>query len=389
MPELRGVPELRSCGITVATLALTWLLPLATAMAQTPVPATTPKPAGENPPAESPTAANPAGAAQEPKGFDAATQQRVDEFVAAMPRSPGDLRDPTVRQQIAGKALPALRRAREHTLLHPNCGLAPRIHEFTVYAVVLGDRDLRTTLQELATAGDQGAAVLLQAADVILAGDDDSRRTAIGAVAKGLRAEPSEAVAAARRGDEAKECAAHCLATAAVLTEAEAKLLAEHAGSQRFGGQFLQVAEAAASDPVHRLGKPFPLQGKLLDGSAFDLASLRGKVIVIDFWATWCGPCVRAMPELVRVKQELGDKIAVVGVSCDEDEAAMRKFLAAHPEVDWPQLFAGEWHPVAKANGVTAIPRLFVVDRDGVLRHVDAGTDLAATVRRYVADAPR
>lgn len=110
---------------------------------------------------------------------------------------------------------------------------------------------------------------------------------------------------------------------------------------------------------------------------------------LIDFWAVWCGPCVRALPELVRLRREHADGLAIVGVSCDNDEARLRTFLADHPDVDWPQLYAGgdkPWHPLATEFGIEGIPRLFLVDRKGVLRHVDAKQDLDALVRRYLAE---
>ena len=127
-----------------------------------------------------------------------------------------------------------------------------------------------------------------------------------------------------------------------------------------------------------------------LDGQRVSLDTYKGKVVLLDFWATWCGPCVRAMPDVVAVKQKFGARgLAVVGVSSDRDETALRTFLAAHPEVDWPQLFQPGlqgFHPLADAAGVTAIPRLFLIDRKGTLRAVDAGKGLAEEVARLLAE---
>ncbi|MCA9233764.1 MAG: TlpA family protein disulfide reductase, partial [Planctomycetales bacterium] len=178
-----------------------------------------------------------------------------------------------------------------------------------------------------------------------------------------------------------------CLSIAGGLTADEARELARHAPAGVAREQLLAVAERADRDPRRLLGAPFTVEGTLLDGGPFSTRSLRGKVVLVDFWASWCAPCVRKMPDLLRLLREKGtDNLAIVGVSCDREERALRAFLAAHDDYDWPQLFAKDttWHPLATAHGVTAIPRLFLIDRRGVLRSVDAAAELDALVQRYI-----
>jgi cytochrome c biogenesis protein CcmG/thiol:disulfide interchange protein DsbE len=108
-----------------------------------------------------------------------------------------------------------------------------------------------------------------------------------------------------------------------------------------------------------------------LAGGEVDLASQRGKVVVLNFWATWCPPCVAEMPSLERLHRALSPEgLSVVTVSTDEDEAALRRFVAERsltlPVLKDPggRLAAGQYR-------TTGYPETFVLDRNGrVLQHV-------------------
>src|SRR5207248_10637606 len=118
------------------------------------------------------------------------------------------------------------------------------------------------------------------------------------------------------------------------------------------------------------IGQMIDLAGSTLDGSRFDLAEQRGKVVLVDFWATWCGPCIAELPNVRAVyDQHHGNGFEVVGVSLDSERPHLAKFLHDHPE-PWPQIFFDEegqrgWDsPLARRYGVRAIPCLLVIDRD-------------------------
>jgi len=328
-----------------------------------------------------------------PDAVEQQTLQLIDAFHGSLPRSPADLRRADVRARVAPKALPVLRRIRAFAGEHPGSTLGRRRDEFTLYAVVLGDAEVRAALQAKADGADRDALLLLRAADVVLADDAEQRAAAVKACAAALRGDVVDAAHSEQQEPSPSERApcidavAFCLSIAAELSADEARELARHAPAGAGRDRLRAVAESAERDPRRLIGAPFAVEGTQLDGATFSTRSLRGKVVLVDFWASWCAPCVRKLPDLLRLLREKGtDNLAIVGVSCDRDERALRAFLAEHDAYDWPQLFAKgtTWHPLATAHGVTAIPRVFLIDRQGVLRSVDAAADLDALVRRYV-----
>ena len=106
-----------------------------------------------------------------------------------------------------------------------------------------------------------------------------------------------------------------------------------------------------------------------MDGEELSCDTLAGKVVVLDFWATWCGPCVKELPHLRELYAEYADDgLEIVGLSFDRSRNRLTKFLGAN-DVPWPQVFLTEaqQRQVGENTGVTSIPRLFVLDRDGKL----------------------
>jgi peroxiredoxin len=104
-----------------------------------------------------------------------------------------------------------------------------------------------------------------------------------------------------------------------------------------------------------------------LDGGAVDLTTLRGKVVVVNFWATWCPPCVEEMPSLEKLHRALGPEgLVVLGVSVDEDEAALRSFIQK-VGVTFPTLRDPGGRGPSTAYRTTGYPETFVLDPQGVL----------------------
>jgi len=136
------------------------------------------------------------------------------------------------------------------------------------------------------------------------------------------------------------------------------------------------------------VGKPLNIQFAALDGREVDLQKMKGKVVLIDFWATWCAPCVGEIPSVKATYAKLRDKgFEIVGVSFDQDKGKLEEFLK-DKDVTWPQYFDGKgWeNKVGQEFGIDSIPRMWLVDKKGVLRDIEARSDLANKAEKLLAE---
>ena len=128
--------------------------------------------------------------------------------------------------------------------------------------------------------------------------------------------------------------------------------------------------------------KPMDLKFAAVDGTTIDLAKLRGKVVLVDFWATWCPPCREEVPNVVATYKKYHDQgFEVLGISLDQDKDALLSFTKENGMV-WPQYFDGKgWdNTISKSFGIDSIPAMWLVGKDGKVVTTDARGDLDGQV---------
>jgi RNA polymerase sigma factor (sigma-70 family) len=191
-----------------------------------------------------------------------------------------------------------------------------------------------------------------------------------------------------------------CVADAAFLFVQRGSLLNQVVSDypDSFYGQMVQ-GEKRQRD---RLGEPFELEfNDAISGRRIAMKDLRGKVVVVDFWATWCGPCVYEIPEMLRIYNEYHDRgVEFIGVSHDapEEDGGLDdlKSFVAERKVPWPQYYQGhDNHRVVMGEptndfseswGISGIPTVFIVDAEGKLYSTEARGRLETLIPKLLKD---
>jgi thiol-disulfide isomerase/thioredoxin/TolA-binding protein len=161
------------------------------------------------------------------------------------------------------------------------------------------------------------------------------------------------------------------------------------------------VAQASPSDPAsirakHFAANPAMSYAKMapaftvtaLDGTKFTLDEMGGRVVLIDFWATWCGPCNEELPHMKKIAKEFaGQPLVIISVSWDDDAAKWKAFIQKN-EMTWIQ-YRDANRDLSNRFGVHEIPHYFTIDSDGVLtaEMMGSGSDVEGKLRKLVAKA--
>jgi len=132
--------------------------------------------------------------------------------------------------------------------------------------------------------------------------------------------------------------------------------------------------------------KPMELKYTAVDGIKVDLSQMRGKVVLIDFWATWCGPCVAEMPKVIDAYKKFHSQgFEIVGISLDQDKGTLLAFTKKNG-MTWPQYFDGQGFDNAISSGydIHSIPTMWLIDKKGMLVNTQPSLDLDGAIQKLL-----
>lgn len=165
-------------------------------------------------------------------------------------------------------------------------------------------------------------------------------------------------------------------------------ILARHGDAR---AKELGATMAGAARRLNLVGNPLELTGTKLDGAKFDIKDLKGKVVLIDFWATWCGPCLAEYPNIKKSHETYSAQgFEVVGVSIDEDRDALESYVKEKnlPWITLHEKDAAGRNPATNHYGILGIPAMFLVDREGKVVSIRArGEELNRLLAAQFPDA--
>lgn len=130
------------------------------------------------------------------------------------------------------------------------------------------------------------------------------------------------------------------------------------------------------------LGDSKDIVGATVDGRTISIDQYPGKIIVVDFWATWCPPCVSQVPDMIALQADYAADVQVIGVSLDRDPQALTSFESARG-INYPSIYSGA-HGVARSFGVGPIPRVLIIDRDGSIKYSGYPTNLESRIDKLL-----
>jgi thiol-disulfide isomerase/thioredoxin len=235
----------------------------------------------------------------------------------------------------------------------------------------------KTPMEKSIAEGDRGLALMKLGGDKPKPAQLDAAHAELQAALtdypKNLSARYSDACVLARMGktDEAREQFSACAKAASPKDPMRTR------------------AEHFAENPALSMAKMAPaFTVKALDGSKFTLDDMGGRVVLIDFWATWCGPCNEELPHMKKIAKEFANEpLVIISISWDDDAAKWKDFIAKN-EMTWVQYRDGD-HKLSEMFNVDAIPHYFTIDSDGVLttEMVGSGSDVEGKLKKLLKRA--
>lgn len=143
------------------------------------------------------------------------------------------------------------------------------------------------------------------------------------------------------------------------------KDFADHPDMEKQGSRMIASMRGKLNQPA--TGDAMEIAFTALDGTKVDLAAMKGKVVLVDFWATWCGPCVGELPNVKKAFDTYHAKgFEIIAISLDQEKDALEAFIKKE-NMTWPQAFDGKgWgSDIARKFGINSIPATFLIGKDG------------------------
>jgi thiol-disulfide isomerase/thioredoxin len=139
---------------------------------------------------------------------------------------------------------------------------------------------------------------------------------------------------------------------------------------------------------VEKAGPAMPLAPQLsfvdLGGHSFSTSEYKGKVLLVNFWAAWCGPCTAEIPQFIAMQQKYGpQRFQLIGISIDDDERELRAFCA-RSHINYP-IVIGNQKITDAFGGVLGLPTTFIIGRDGKIHGKQVGVTEFAALERQIA----
>ena len=313
-----------------------------------------------------------------------ATSQQLSQQMTG----PDSLLTAESRQENAGQVVPLLTKMASLMQQGQESAPQPQVAEqmksgrynMLAMLVAYGDDSAKQTLEQDGSTSAKGAMLL---GSFISAEDASGRQAVVGELTQFADAQPADpAVLETTMG--MLQLAQDEGTIDSIKTVLNDKLQGELADQvrQQMAAQeqaMAQQQEEGMQFEERFIDKPLTVEGQTLGGESFTTADWKGKVVMVDFWATWCGPCIASLPDLKAEYKKYHDQgLEVVGVSLDQSAEPLKAFLDKNPDMSWTQLFTvGDptaTQQISNNLGISGIPTVFLIDRNGVVRDLAVGT---------------